>query len=155
MRYMAWGYFVKEHAEGAAWVGRPEADMAVIHLCKYCTFIKFNVMVYLFVLISRRSFERATGEVPHRFEEGASDPGHQERGVGAGQVIGGVHYHRWCADLPWLPLRVSWRLVRAPAPQVRNPLIPLLNCFTWTWGLKDSPVGGGKKNKMKSQRVKH
>lgn len=66
------------------------------------------------------TFERATGEVCRRLEEGASDPSHQEGGVGAGAVVGGVHYHRWCADLPRLPLRVSRQLVGTSAPQVRK-----------------------------------
>lgn len=64
------------------------------------------------------TFERATGEVHRGPAEGASDPSHQEGGVGAGAVVGGVHYHRRCADLPRLSLRVSRRLVGTSAPQV-------------------------------------
>ena len=72
-------------------------------------------------LISWSSSEGPVGEVHRRFEEGASGPGHQEGGVGAGPVARGVHCHGWCADLLGLSLRMSRRLVRAPAPQVGKP----------------------------------
>lgn len=51
-----------------------------------------NVVVNLFVFIFRSAFEGAAGEVHLRFEEGASDPGHQEGRVGTSSVVGGFHY---------------------------------------------------------------
>lgn len=96
-------------------------------------------------LISWSASKGAIGEAHLRFEESASHPGHQEGGLGAGPAAGGVHYHGRCADLPRLSLRVSWRLVRAPPPQVRKVSAREFRDFfsmyfvrVWPCGLKDS-----------------
>lgn len=50
------------------------------------------------------SFEGAVRKLHLQLEEGASDPGQEEGGPGAGQALGGLHRHGRRADLSRLPL---------------------------------------------------
>lgn len=79
--------------------------------------------LYLFICCFFSSLERALGKLHLKFAQGASGTCYQEGGTSAGQAAGSIHYYGWRADLPRLSLRVSWGLVRAPAPQVRIPSV--------------------------------
>lgn len=67
-----------------------------------------------------RSFKGASGKLHRQYQKGASDPSKEERGFGASAAPGSFHCHRRCTDLPRLPLWVSWRLVGAFTPEVRQ-----------------------------------